>query len=231
MKNIITINKVIPVNLVQTLLREVKKGGYHSEYEYDRHRLIISDTEGQNELSLRLPINFLLNEQREHKANEENHYIILLIQAGSCAMGLFNNDIVEDHKVYKSYMVRKKQGKSQIKYLNAKGKSRAGSRVRLSNTIDFFENINERLQQYFDEHSVNRIALSCSKTILPFLYNSKVNCPFDKKDARLYKIPKHIPSPGYDVLMGTHRFLLKADVTYKEPHTNFASELLKDHLQ
>ena len=51
-------------------------------------------------------------------------------------------------------MVRKKRGVSQIKHLKTKGKSRAGSRVRLAETEEFFENINGRLQDYFEEHGM-----------------------------------------------------------------------------
>ncbi|MEO1451203.1 MAG: hypothetical protein AAFV07_16855 [Bacteroidota bacterium] len=45
-------------------------------------------------------------------------------------------------------MKRHKRGKAQISYLNTRGKSKAGSRIRLANTVAFFEEINERLQDW-----------------------------------------------------------------------------------
>ncbi|MEL7003546.1 MAG: hypothetical protein AAFN93_12555 [Bacteroidota bacterium] len=109
--------------------------------------------------------------------------------------------------------------------MKTKGKSRAGSRVRLANTIEFFENINERLQFYFEEYEVDRIAMSCSKTLIPFVFNSKVQCPFDKKDERIYKVPKHIHTPGYDILINTHEFLMRGEVSYNEECRDFAESL------
>jgi hypothetical protein len=141
-------------------------------------------------------------------------------------MGYFENGVNLDHKVFRAYMVRMKQGKSQIKYLKTKGKSRAGSRVRLAETVDFFENINERLQQYFAEHEIHRIAMACSKILLPYLFNSKVPPPFDKKDVRLFKIPKHIHTPIYEVMMDTHKFLLKGELIYEDTHQTLVDALL-----
>ena len=62
-------------------------------------------------------------------------YLILLLRAnGNAALGYFEEGKILNHKVIRKYMVRKKQGKSQLKHLNSKGKSRAGSRVRLQQT-------------------------------------------------------------------------------------------------
>ncbi len=133
-------------------------------YEYDKHRIVVLDELDNEQLFLRLPIDLVVSDELLYDDLEEVNYVVLLIQSGSCALGYFEEDETIDHKVFKSYMVRKKQGKSQISYLNSKGKSRAGSRVRLANTIRFFENINERLQEYFEEYEINRVAISCSKT-------------------------------------------------------------------
>ena len=170
----------------------------------------------------------MLSPPGEEPVAKENqvHYIILLIQSGSCAIGYFENGINLDHKVFRAYMVRKKQGTSQIKYLKTKGKSRAGSRVRLAETVEFFENINERLQEYFAQHRIDRIALSCSKTLLPYLFASKVPPPFEKRDPRIYKIPKHIHTPIYEVMLDTHKFLLKGELLYEETYQAKVDELL-----
>ncbi|MEP3390400.1 MAG: hypothetical protein ABJO02_19570, partial [Reichenbachiella sp.] len=101
------------------------------------------------------------------------------------------------HTTFSAYMTRKKQGVSQIKYLNKKGKSRAGSRVRLAKTIEFFENINSTLSELLANHEIDRLALNCSTTLIPYLHQSKVPCPFEKKDDRLYKIPLHISQSNF----------------------------------
>ena len=111
-------------------------------------------------------------------------------------------------------MVRKKQGRSQIKHLKTKGKSRAGSRLRLASGIEFFENINTRLTRHMKDNEFDRIAFSCSKILLPYLYGSKVPTPFDKKDERIYKIPKHLHQPTFEVMLGMQRFLNKTELIF-----------------
>ncbi|MDX5438806.1 MAG: hypothetical protein LPK03_16525, partial [Pontibacter sp.] len=197
-------NRLIPTAKAAELLQQLKQEGKPYTYDREKHRLALLDEAGNERLYFRLPITV---PAPETAATAQVNYVILLIQAGNCAMGYFENGVNLNHKVFRSYMVRKKQGKSQIKYLKTKGKSRAGSRVRLGETAEFFENINERLQEYFQEHEVHRIAISCSKTLLPYLYNSKVATPFDKHDPRLYKIPKHIHTPIYEVMLDANRYL------------------------
>ena len=195
-------------------------------YDFTKHRIIILDEFNNQQLNFRLPIDVKVSDQLEFNELEEVCYIILLIQSGSCALGYFEEEDNIDHKVFKSYMVRKKQGKSQVKYLKTKGKSRAGSRVRLASTIDFFENINERLQDYFEEYEIDRIAMSCSKILIPYLFDSKETCPFDKRDERILKIPKHIHTPNYDILMDTHKFILKGELIWEEEFYHLAQQLL-----
>lgn len=208
------------------LLRTIQAAPRSFIYEHEKHRVVVLDEAGNERVYFRLPIvlpppstNILLEEAQVH-------YVMLLIQSGNCAMGYFENGKNLDHKVFRSYMVRKKQGTSQIKYLKTKGKSRAGSRVRLGETVEFFENINERLQEYFGEHEVHRIAISCSKTLIPYLYNSKVATPFDKNDQRIYKIPMHVHTPIYDVMMDVHKFLLKGELIYEPAQQGIIDALL-----
>src|SRR5690606_30110708 len=98
-------------------------------------------------------------------------------------------------------------------------------------TLEFFENINERLQEYFKDYEINRIALSCSKTLIPFFYNAKVSTPFDKKDDRIFKIPKHVHTPTYEIMMEVNEFLLKGELIYEEQHQEFVQQLLKDDFE
>ena len=211
------------------LVQNIVQSAYPWLYDQEKHRLIILD-QNQNEIVyFRLPIVLPPPAQLLAGSQTKVNYIILLIQSGSCAMGYFENGVNLHHKVFRAYMVRMKQGKSQIKHLKTKGKSRAGSRVRLGETVEFFENINERLQEYFAQHQVHRIALSCSKILIPYLFNAKVPTPFDKRDERIFKIPKHIHLPIYDVLLDTHKFLLKGELIYEEPYQGIVDELLGEN--
>jgi hypothetical protein len=209
-------------------LSSLSQAGQTFDYEQEKHRLTILDAAGNGLVQFRLPL--LLPSPTEPPQTETAPltYVILLVQSGSCAMGLFEEGVTLDHKVFRAYMVRKKQGKSQIKHLKTKGKSRAGSRVRLGETVEFFENINERLQQYFSEHEVDRIALSCSKTLIPYLFTSKVATPFDKRDERIYKIPRHVHTPIYEELLEVHKFLLKGELMYEESQQPLIDSLLQN---
>ncbi|RDC63955.1 hypothetical protein [Adhaeribacter pallidiroseus] len=219
-------NRYLSQATTRAVVKQIQQGAYLYQYDHEKHRIILLDS-FQNELVyLRLPIVVPPPQELVAEAEKPVNYIMLLIQSGNCAMGYFENGQNINHKVFRSYMVRKKQGTSQIKYLKTKGKSRAGSRVRLAETNEFFENINERLQEYFAAHPIHRIALSCSKILIPYLFNSKVTTPFDKRDERIYKIPKHVPTPIYEVMMDTHQFLLKGELIYEEIYQPLVDELL-----
>lgn len=192
-------------------------------YDAEKHRVILLDAAGNELAQFRLPLVLL----PPGAVNTSVHYVVVLIQAGNCAMGYFEDGVNRDHKVFRSYMVRKKQGKSQIKYLKTKGKSRAGSRVRLGETEDFFANINGRLQEYFQKHQVvHRIAMSCSKTLWPYLFDADVPTPFDKQDPRLFKIPMHVHTPIFEVLQDVNRFLLRGELIYDPARQPFIDQLL-----
>lgn len=206
-------------------ITHIHNSNYPFAYNYKKHSMVIMDEAGDEAVRLRLPLTIPPAVNSGHSSDDEQNYIILLIQSGSSALGYCEGQELLDHKVFKSYMVRKKQGKSQVKYLKTKGKSRAGSRVRLANTLNFFEDINERLQEYFEEYRIDRIALSCSKTLIPYLFNAKVPCPFDKKDERLYKIPKHIHSPGYDILLDTQAYLQQGELIYDKTHQELVNSI------
>ncbi|MDD7984873.1 hypothetical protein PQO01_07945 [Lentisphaera marina] len=77
--------------------------------------------------------------------NEVPRYTLLLMESGRAAIGVFESGKVIDHKNIRKYMVRKKQGKSQLNHLKTKGKSRYGSRLRLRESEAFFDEISQRL--------------------------------------------------------------------------------------
>ncbi|KAA9345859.1 hypothetical protein [Adhaeribacter soli] len=207
------------------VLQNLRQANLPWVYDQEKHRILVLDEVQNERLIFRLPLVLPAPDNNLSLPEKEVHYIILLIQSGSCAIGYFENGINLNHKVFRAYMVRKKRGVSQIKHLKTKGKSRAGSRVRLAETEEFFESINERLQEYFAEHYIDRVALSLPKILMPYFYNVSLKTPFDKHDPRIYKIPRHIHTPIYEVLLDTNRFLQKGELIYEEPEQELAEKL------
>jgi hypothetical protein len=178
-----------------------------------RNKLTIENKDKESILYFRLPLTKTFDDQTNSLVNSElENYVLIMIRAGIASVGLFEHFQNTDHRVFRAYMVRKKQGKSQIKYLKTKGKSRAGSRVRLAETLEFFNEINERLNRYFTDHRIDRIGIACSETLLPYIFTAKTIPPFEKKDPRIFKIPKHIQNPTFESLLETNSFLLQGEL-------------------
>jgi len=134
-------------------------------------------------------------------------FLVLLVQAGHSAMGYFEEGEVIFHKVIKKYMVRKKQGKAQLSFLKTRGKSRLGSRIRLANSIAFFEDINTKLTQWEAKTADEKMILySCSAQLWGLLFKSKVSPPFDRKSNFLRKVSRNGNQPGYEELLRTGRY-------------------------
>lgn len=185
--------------------------GYTKQYDIEKHAFYYEN--GEDQFQVRLPITLAVKNDTIDEAYVVK-YLMLLVQTGSSAIGVFKGDECLEHKVLSAYMVRKKQGKSQIKHLKTKGKSRAGSRVRLAKTLEFFKNINERITRHIDENEFDRIAFSCSKILMPFLRGSKIPTPFEKKDPKIYRIPKHLYQPNFEVMLGMQRFLNMGELIF-----------------
>jgi hypothetical protein len=131
-------------------------------------------------------------------------YTIILIQAGAAAIGYYENNELVLHRVIKKYMIRKCQGTSQIKHLKSKGKSRLGSRIRLKNSILFFEEINETMQQWDIAKNSETILMSLPINLIHLLFTADVKVPFEKKDPRVKKIPIDVNVPGFKELGHIH---------------------------
>jgi hypothetical protein len=76
---------------------------------------------------------------------------LLLLRAGSAALGLYDGDVLLAHKVFTRYVVRG-HGKAQPSHLRSKGKSRYGSRLRLRNHEALLVETNERLHAFARDH-------------------------------------------------------------------------------
>ncbi|MGY6560371.1 MAG: hypothetical protein ACXIT9_13925 [Nitritalea sp.] len=135
-----------------------------------------------------------LNLQQEHDV----HVALCYIQSGQALTAFYEGDTLLDHKVFRAYMVRKKQGKSQLKHLKTKGKSRAGSRIRLAETQRFLIEIHARMAHYEALYRVDRIAFHCSALLLPHFFGQGAS--FTKEDARLRLLDATVEKPGFAYL-------------------------------
>lgn len=179
------------------------------------------DEAHQPRFELRLPLPFPAISDDDHNLaqymaripTEMPAYTMALIQIGAAALGYFEGGEVWQHKAFKKYMKRHKRGKAQISYLNTRGKSKAGSRIRLANTVAFFEEINERLTEWEEAYEPERILYSCTPQLWGLLFSSQVPPPFEKKDPRLIKVPTNVHVPDFEELQRINRFVLKGRLT------------------
>ncbi|WP_291725823.1 hypothetical protein [Bernardetia sp.] len=189
---------------------------------------------GEKILDFRLPLTFPTLPKKDEEENSlclsdysdkisllPKPYLLILIQAGAASLGYFEEGKLIYHKVITAYMVRKKQGKSQIKHLNSKGKSRLGSRIRLQNTILFFEKINAKLKEWHQKSAifdkVERIGQSGSPDLWHLFYTSKEEAPFQKEDSRLRKIPLTVHTPNFEELQRVNHWVNRGElITYKD---------------
>lgn len=192
----------------------------HNQLEYNKqyHKLNLTE-----HIQVRLP---LCIRYESAVSFSECNFLIIIIHSGEAALAYSEEDQITEHKVEKAYMVRKKQGKSQIKYLKTKGKSKAGSRVRLAGTDHFFEVINKKIEEWNDYYDIDHIALSCNKTLQPFLFN-RSDAAFKKEDERLFKIPKHIQEATFDNLIDIHQYLTSFEIKFEEGQREFVKQMIE----
>ncbi len=123
------------------------------------------------------------------------HIWICLIQAGYATLGRVERLSLVDYKRISYYMVRKKQGKSQLTYLNKKGKSRAGARIRLRNTQKFFDELHTVIQDWATCTTPQCIFLSSTPRLWGALHQRHPTLPLFQSDMTIHKIPLTIHRP------------------------------------
>jgi hypothetical protein len=218
------IHKLIPEPQVLRLLAILGSQKWPSSYEKEKHQIRYHTEHG--DVFFRLPMHLTFEEKTSTGYFITLNYVVVLIESGLAALGYFEDIDTIHHKVFRAYMVRKKQGKSQLKHLKTKGKSRAGSRIRLSESLQFFENINRQLIDYHTTYRVEKIAVSLSTTLVPFFYGAKTPPPFDKSDPRLFHIPRHVASCTYENLEKIHEFLRKGELKFTPEASPVVQQIL-----
>lgn len=160
------------------------------------------DSNGSKVFKLSLPLNYTLPTEESTLKEYISSYqvndgiaVVVIIQAGECVLGIVEQGNVLTHKLIRKYMVRKKQGGAQISHLNTKGKSKAGSRIRLKQGIVFFEEINTHLTEWLNDFDVGLIVYGISPSLKSIWVSSKVPRPFNSDDPRLRKINWPVNTP------------------------------------
>ena len=130
--------------------------------------------------------------------------LLLLIQAGAVAMGLWDEGELLAHKAFKKYVVRGK-GKAQATHLGSKGKSRYGSRLRLQNWKSQILEIKDRCQAWADIHGdFDHVLVSCPVRLWPELFATEPMPPFDQREG-ITTIPLDVAVPSHDELLRVRR--------------------------
>ncbi|RYZ70523.1 MAG: hypothetical protein EOP09_05965, partial [Proteobacteria bacterium] len=135
-------------------------------------------------------------EELRREIDDPKPYALILMQAGRASVAVGCADEILVSKQIQKYMVRKSQGRAQLNYLNEKGKSRLGSRIRLRQSEEFFAEINARLVGYAKTFELSQLFLSCPPKLKGFWYQSSSPNPFAKKDERWRAVPFMVRPPG-----------------------------------
>jgi hypothetical protein len=189
-------------------------------YEVKENKLTLLAHLSENESVLfKRPLLFPAYQENLHLPNylekldkSSFRHLILLMQAGSAALAYYDNTHLVNHKVIRKYMVRKSQGKAQLKHLKTKGKSRLGSRIRLQQTEQYFEEINEKLQEWNVLPLCETLIYQCDITLWSMFYDESRNPVADKRDSRWIKVPLDLETPNLSVLQYVHKFAFKSYV-------------------
>ncbi|WP_111669756.1 hypothetical protein [Algoriphagus litoralis] len=207
--------RIINRQFAEELLSDSIKKDFTLIFDPKKHQLRIEDNQ-EWLAKIYLPWTINWSEGAGLADNSDSHFSLALIRAGQAVTGYFHQGVLMDHKVFRAYMVRQKQGKSQIKHLKTKGKSRAGSRIRLAETNQFFEEINERLTSYADQYPIDFWGISCAKTMWPFYFSSAIAPPFSPKSNNLIEVPFHISQASFEELKTSGELVQKFHLIFSE---------------
>lgn len=203
--------QILSQTSVEKLISDTKSLNGQWVYLPEKHQLILE--KGPVWLvKLYIPWTMDWTTEGSFRDKLDSHFSLVLIRAGQAVVGYFHLGELMDHRVFRAYMVRQKQGKSQIKHLKTKGKSRAGSRIRLAETERFFEEINERLIAYSQDYPVDYWGISCAKTLWPHYFSSAVPPPFSSDDQKLIELPVHVVKASFEELKTLGHLLQKFHV-------------------
>ncbi len=138
--------------------------------------------------------------------------LIILLQAGACALGIWQDDELDRHKTLKKY-VKRAHGKAQATYLRTKRKPRYGSRLRLQGAEALLREACEKIAEYREElGSFDAIYFSAPVRQWGELFHAEPSVPFERSDERLVRIPLDVNVPCFKELSRVRRRLERGEI-------------------
>jgi len=206
------------------IIKKLKIINLNFSFSHIKRELYYKNSISEFEFTIKLPLLFHISNPNFEENNiftdlfgQISNYTVLLIRAGHSSLGIIQDNEIIHHKVINKYMVRKKQGKSQLTYLTTKGKARGGAKLRLEKTQEFFQEIRKKIFEwrYFVDIS-EIIFYQCTPRLWTSLFKVKSKYPlFTQTDPRLYKIPITTYKPNYKELLRVNHVLSKGNIKIK----------------
>lgn len=145
--------------------------------------------------------------------DELGPHLLVLLQAGRCSMGWFDEGEVVETKSFSRYVVRGK-GRAQPTHLATKGKSRYGSRLRLQNARALLEETSERMGLWWEEFGApDAVLVNAPVRLWASLFETDPPPPFAPDGAEdvpgvtpVRRIPRDLPKPTSELVVRTWRF-------------------------
>lgn len=200
-----------------SLLEYLLNNNYRVELQNKKDKILIYK-DNEFLFGLRPPLSYpSLKEIDEIKQwdykNIHKTYIVFLVRSGIASLGLIEDGELIKHKVLRSYMNRKKQGKSQLSYLKTKGKSRAGSRVRLENAKIFFEEISTLLNKWAGKKNIP-FYYFIPIPLLSYWNQTSTPPPSQIKLTDSKKIPLNVKTPSFGELQRIINLIEKGELLF-----------------
>jgi hypothetical protein len=121
--------------------------------------------------------------------------LLVLLQAGAAAFGVWRDDELLAHKSLKKYVVRG-HGRAQTTHLRTRGRSRYGSRLRLQNARALLVEVNEKLAAWQDAFGpFDRIWHACGVRQWGDLFAAETPPPFPRGAS--LRVPLHVHVPDF----------------------------------
>jgi hypothetical protein len=191
----------------------IEKIAADAEFDGSKKEFFIQKN-GEKIFRLKLPLllskNFNAENIKTFESLDEN-FLIILIRAGNAALAGFSDGKMLFHKVIRKYMVRKKQGKAQIKHLKTRGKSRYGSRLRLQKSLEFFREINLLANHACQSFDFERIFIFIPVNYRKLMTESTVK-PVFLQNKKAEKIPFPVRTPNFREVKKTQSLMRKGFV-------------------
>eukprot|EP00980_Cylindrotheca_fusiformis_P008393 scaffold1775_cov83-Cylindrotheca_fusiformis.AAC.2 len=163
-------------------------------------------------------------------SEKSNMVVVLILQSGRFAGGIFQQDKCIDHKSFQHYTVRKGQGKAQsTQDANKKAKS-MGSQLRRQGEVKLQTEVKELLGTEWAERirTASLILISCPKTMMGTMFGEEgvgAGVLLSRNDPRVRKIPMTVGRPTFEAVQVVHQVLMKVMVRQTDGPATISSSL------